>query len=276
MELLELISAPTETDHRWNCPFPHVRDEWKPNKIPPPEDVNDADKLSRNMGRSAAVPAAELPLVQAVALRQGVEAMTVGLSAHHVIPGNEIWNDKGHPLHAWIAKDAKGSRVRGDIGFDTNCEENGIYLPSNKKVPDWGQQAPDTQLQYATAAMSIEGNERQFHDSHKAYSEFVWNVLEKIAAKIDRHAGGKGCGHQDCGGRGNEKYAPPIGVLARLLSITERIKPRLCGAPATWRLPIMTSRFAMMYCELGLTQAGARKALSSVRKEMRGLRGRHG
>src|SRR5205807_1338586 len=187
----------------------------------------------------------ELDLDPPVSLGGDGSSAKAGFSAHHLIPGNEIWNDKGHPLHAWIAKDAQGSHVKGDIGYDTNCAQNGFDLPSNKAVGGWSGVSADAQLNYALAAMSVDFGKRQFHDSHKAYSEFVWQVLEKIAAKIARHAGGKGCGKPDCAGAGEEKWAPPLGVKERLFGVAARLKTHLRGEPITWQAPIMTSRLPM-------------------------------
>lgn len=276
MELNELVNVVAAADTELKCPFPHFSEEWPINKIPPPETVNDADKLS-NARKGDTDRRTELTLDPPIDLGGGKESNVAGFSAHHLIPGNEIWNDKGHPLHAWAAEKAKGSHVKGDIGYDTNCAGNGLDLPSNKAIDGWSGQNPAVQLEYALAAMAVDHGKRQFHDSHKAYSEFVWNVLEKVAAKIANQAG-QPCPEKrkNCGGEGEEKWDPPLGLVGRLHNVATRLKVHLRGEPTTWQAPVMTSRFAMMFAETGLSQAEAREKLREARKKMKEMRGTHG
>ena len=97
-----------------------------------------------------------------------------GFSPHHLIPGNEIWNNKGHPLHEWIHKD-KG-KVKGDIGYINNAKYNGIDLPSNYKFSSWSEAVSD-QVSYAFAAMEADSKKRQFHDAPRYRTNpFVWFV----------------------------------------------------------------------------------------------------
>jgi hypothetical protein len=188
----------------------------------------------------------------------------VGYAAHHLIPGNEMWNDKGHPLHEWIHA-AKG-KVKGDIGYENNHCYNGIDLPSHFLVSGWGGMSK--QEGYAYAAMTADTKKRQFHDAHKAYSDLVWNALVKIAEKLDALVKSKGCGKRNCPAGGGKKYDPPYQVLPQLINVATRLRGRVWGPVSMWKPPIMTSRFALMYKNGGIDQEEAREKLAKMREEM--------
>ena len=116
--------------------------------------------------------------------------------------------------------------------------------------------------------MSADGKKRQFHDAHKAYSDLVWNALVKIAEKLDRIVKAKGCGDPKCSASGTKKYDPPYEVKDQLYGVASRLRGNIWGPVSKWRAPIMTSRFALMYKNGGLTQEEAREALAEMREQM--------
>lgn len=254
-------------DDDLKCPFPHrppiQREE---NKIPP-EVENSSGRLGRALGSNRIDAASIRPPFEC---KKGLKADTAGFSPHHLIPGNEIWNDKGHPLHAWIHERVE-NKVTGDIGYLNDSAINGVDLPSNRKFPaSWGSANPSDQRGYAFAAMNAVGEMRQFHDSHKAYSAFVWNVLVKVSKWLDSIEGrAQGCGKKNCPAAKQKPYEPPYGVVGILEKTASRLRNRVVGHKSTWRMPTYTSRFARMYSRNFKNQDRARRQLSKARKLLR-------
>jgi hypothetical protein len=158
--------------------------------------------------------------------------------------------DKGHVEH--------------DIDYNVNCYENGIDLPSSNAMRgDWTTRTEDFQNRYAFAAMRADSKTRQFHDAHKAYSDFVINVLEKIATKLDAIEKKGGCGDDDCVMKGKSKPFPvPVSLLPRVHGVARRLAGFLHGNAKDWRKPVFTSKFALIYKNKSLTQAQAVEQLN--------------
>ncbi|MEJ2076252.1 MAG: hypothetical protein P8X79_22650 [Reinekea sp.] len=131
------------------------------------------------------------------------------------------------------------------------------------------------QYEYAKGAMDQEGG-RQFHDSHKAYSDMVWKALSKIEAKMQEITESGKCpeGDEDCPlnkADGNTiKYDPPYKLLAQLKNNAKRLRIRLTQKPETWESPLVTSRFSLMYAEnmKADAQEKAEQILSKDRDKM--------
>ena len=270
MELLEKIAvAIAFGDEDFDCPFPHKpKDHKLKNKIPP-ENANNATTLAGNLkGETHHVTL--VTINPPLELSTGAEHAKFGFSAHHLIPGNEIWNDKGHPLHDWIHKD-KG-KVKGDIGYENNAATNGVDLPSSKRFKDggtpWSATVGPDQLSYSYAAMAADTKMRQFHDAHKAYSDMVWNALVKISEKLDDLEEKKGCGNKNCPLNRSKPYEPPYFLRERLIGVADRLRMKLWGDPKKWQAPLFTSRFALMYKIQGKDQEKARQKLSNLRDKM--------
>ncbi|MHC4216007.1 MAG: AHH domain-containing protein [Planctomycetota bacterium] len=185
-------------------------------------------------------------------------------SAHHLIPGNASLRDSN--LMAFIKK---GDKIFGDIGYDVNGAENGIWLPTHaalstemaegkllpgedeamkyaaltKKVEEDGQENPyfaTFQQRYTFNIMKK--TNRQFHDAHPDYNIFVSKVLEKINVNlINISSGCKECKKV----KSPDGKLPPYHQLVnRLNSVSSRLRPLLLGSPVSWRPPVFTSRFA--------------------------------
>jgi hypothetical protein len=250
----ESISVPA-VDGPWECPFDHEGGQHdKENVLPPPNDKNDAKKLAAGIGE-----------MQYFEFSCGGETCKGKLAAHHVLPGNEAWPKSN--LHKWINKKDK-NHVKGDIGYDVNDGANGVNLGDDEFFP----LSKASKQDYAFAMMKARN--RQFHDRHPAYSDWVINRLNKIAERIEAEVGsrgGKGCGKDNCPLEQNAKkpFDPPYHVLGRLYAMASSIKQLLVGSPKKWRMPVMTSRFALMYKE-GVTEDAARKRLAAARSKLKG------
>lgn len=256
MDIGEMVKAAAPLEN-WKCPFPHRKqDHDKENYVPPPTKKNDAKKLSSNLDAESE----HLEPIPIATGQSGNKNHMAQYTAHHLIPGNESWPTSD--LYKWI--DKRKGHVKGDIGYDVNDATNGVDLPSNAAAGTWTSRTADFQKRYAFACMEACRKRRQFHDRHPAYSDFVVAVLDKIAAKLDaKPASKKGCGHKNCAAGKRKPYAPPYRVLPRLVTLAARLRNYLWGAPRTWRKPLMTSRFALMYKNQNLTQDEARDQLST-------------
>ena len=255
MELLELVAVVAAVDDNWKCPFDHEEEEHdKTNVLPPPKTKNNATKLSKSLD-DASEHLENLPISFAVDDDDHDEEAQ--FTAHHIVPGNESWPDT--ELKKWV--DARESKIVADIGYDVNRAYNGVDLPGHTAAPEWTGASEDYRTKYAFACMLADGQGRQFHDRHAAYSEFVVNTLDKISLVLDNKPM-PGCGEDGCGGD-TEPFSPPYGLLTRLEGVSLRLETRLRGSSDKWRKPIMTSRFALMYKErLSLmSEAQARKEL---------------
>lgn len=233
--------------------------------VPPPSKKNDAGKLSDNLDEESAndssieiksVPDL-LPVSTAASGNKNHKALFV---AHHLVPGNEAWPDS--ELYKWI--DKSDGHIKGDIGYDVNQASNGIDLPSSKAAGGWSAKSPGFQRKYAFACMAIDKKVRQFHDRHPAYSDFVIATLDKVATKLDGRASrDMGCGHKHCMAGKKKPFTPPYALNGRIKSIAGRMRRKLYGDPRRWKKPVMTSRFALMYKNQGLSQDQARELLKT-------------
>jgi hypothetical protein len=185
-------------------------------------------------------------------------------SAHHLIPA-----DASLPKSSLKDLIEKGNEVFGDIGYDINGAENGIWLPTHgalssemkkgeilpgeneaikygdltKKVEREGQENPmfaTFQQRYAFNVMAR--TKRQFHDAHPDYSDFVIKILEKINVNmINISSNCKKCAEV----KNKQGKLPPYHQLvSRLNSVSSRLRMLLGGPPVMWRPPVFTSRFA--------------------------------
>jgi hypothetical protein len=126
-------------------------------------------------------------------------------------------------------------------------------------TPDAGR-SEEFQIRYAFAAMEADNRTRQFHDAHEAYSDFVTQVLDKIAAKLENKEsnGNLGCGSTSCpADKAKKKYPTPHKLLPRLYATSQRLSRYLWGHQSKWRKPIMTSKYALMFKNQSLTHKEA-------------------
>jgi hypothetical protein len=155
--------------------------------------------------------------------------------------------------------DEREGHIIADIGYDVNGFRNGVDLPGHTAASSWSN--PLFQNAYAFAAMAADTRKRQFHDRHPAYSAFVVNVCNKIAAKLDALAPTKGCGKKNCAGDHKKPFDPPYKLLARIHGVALRLEKKVTGDSRRWKKPVMTSRFALMFTARFLNQMQAREQL---------------
>lgn len=181
-------------------------------------------------------------------------------SAHHLIPADASL-PQSHLLH-YIKK---GSIIDGDIGYDVNGGENGVWLPTHtalsRKMKEGTTVLPGETAAQKYGDVSGEGSEmvgsfvnlyayavmehtnRQFHDAHYDYNGFVVKVLNKIQANlvVITNVNCKKCQEAKAD---NGKLPPPHRLVGRLNQVSERLKGYLLGGPSNWKLPIFTSPHA--------------------------------
>jgi hypothetical protein len=253
-QLGEMVSVAADVDSGWQCPFDHrPRTHNKQNVLPPPSSENNAKTLSDNLD-------AESKSVANITIRfqhnNAKRSEEVQFTAHHLIPGNESWPTS--ELNKWI-DDRKG-HICADIGYDVNGAYNGVDLPGHTAASGWTD--PRFQTRYAFGAIVADKKKRQFHDRHAAYSDFVIKVLDKIATKLEVHPS-PGCGKKNCGGSKAKPFDPPYKLLPRLVEVALRLERKVTGDSRKWKAPVMTSRFALMFKNRGLSQDQARKLLET-------------
>jgi hypothetical protein len=256
-ELKEMVKVVAGMDERWKCPFEHEPvTHNKTNCLPPPTTENNASTLSSNLDT-------ESKHVYNITMNVKVggknKTEIAQFTAHHIIPGNETWPPSKNQLYKWV-DDRKG-HIIADIGYDVNGARNGVDLPGHTAASSWSNQK--FQSAYAFAAMAADTKKRQFHDRHPAYSNFVVNVCNKIAAKLDGLTPSKGCGKKNCAGDRvtNGKYDPPYKLMTRIHGVALRLEKKVTGDSRRWKKPVMTSRFALMFTAKYLNQIQARKQL---------------
>ncbi len=248
-ELCEAIAFGEFGEDKNKCPFSHKKKkpDEKDNVMPKSWGENDAHKLGTNLSD-------EYHFKENIEFELWGEDHEAQYTPHHLIPGNASWpNTK---LQKWVEKGVS-NHIKYNYGYDVNGQENGVSLPGNngfKKMTgeSWATLHPDNQAEYAIECMKQSSDHRQFHDAHKAYNEFVVNSLDKIAAKLEnkiKRKGTPGCGKKNCHGdtRKKKPFEPPLVLLARLKAVALRLEKHLVGNPKGWKMPIYTSRFALMY-----------------------------
>ncbi len=199
-----------------------------------------------------------------------VESLTPGVTmqapfspaAHHLIPTNASFLPCSS-LMAFVAE-SKGDKILGEIGYDVNGAENGIWLPTHTAlvngmadgtypVPgastgDYGALPKPFKQRYAEAVMKH--TSRQFHTTHRSYSSWVKGVLEKITLKMLAMKEVGKCEKckkivKDLKG----KRKPPHTLSLRIDSLSMRVRKYLYGSAVSWRAPLFTSSYAAKYAE---------------------------
>ncbi len=279
-QLGEPVAIAVIDESQWECPFAHDKPGKVKNQL-----ENDAGKLERRVrrgvstqlwaeegGKIVAKARQKLapPVDETVDCPEGSVDVDGGsypysISAHHLIPGNEAL-----PNSDILKYLESGAEVWGDVGYDINGAENGIWLPTHSSLSTEmkqgrllpGETAP---LGYADLTAAVEkANEenavigtfqqrytyqvmertgRQFHDRHLDYSNEVIGELNKIAAKMTVVAG-MHCDKCKNAKKVNGKLPPPHPIVGRLNALSRRLAGHLWGNPLRWKSPYFTSRFA--------------------------------
>lgn len=197
-----------------------------------------------------------------------------GWAAHHLIPVGTL---KKHRLIRYLDKQANGSVVSCNAGYNVNGVNNAVWLiGSGKKQAKLKNSKNIVRLlrragikqkgkQTAYSAMSKDAKEnpldpmafranlfatmeiyaRQFHDSHDPYDDFVAMSLNKINANL--WARKLICRIDESCKDKKEKPKAPHQIAARLDDISERLKNHLLGHAKQWKNPVFTSAYAKMF-----------------------------
>ncbi|MFO0648022.1 MAG: AHH domain-containing protein [Polyangiales bacterium] len=259
--MMEPATTANALTRDFKCPFAHgdKKNELK-NELPPDQE-NDSAALATSLdGNDAREKRLEHHTTVAL---EGHGEQPVAHAAHHLLPGNESL--KHTRLHRWI--DASRRAVDGDIGYRVNDHHNGAWLVGNAALAGaWSAKRERFRRAYALAAMRSE--RRQFHDRHPAYSEWVIQVLNKIATKLEAsNRKPRACPEPGCAGA-RKKPGPAFGVLPRLHALENRLHGLVVAPPRKWRKPVLTSRYALILLDETLSADAAREQLSGLRSAM--------
>ncbi len=189
-------------------------------------------------------------------LAGGEEEFPYSVSAHHLTPA-----EAALPKSALIEYVKEGDVVDGDIGYDVNGSENGVWLPAHHALSSNMPTLAGASGPSKYGALSKEGDEsasnivdlytravmdktnRQFHDAHEDYSDFVVKTLDKIHVDILLFES-KDC--DDCKSNSG-KLPAPHQLVGRLNGVSQRVETHLLGGPMGWKDPLFTSPHAKAY-----------------------------
>ncbi len=267
-ELVSVIVDISEEHSEQTCPW-HEDKKPKDAKLAPAdkeEDIpppglpkNDGGVLGKNLGGepedlTVTVPFSETtPRIVKIKGKdkeiaeyledEAAQPYDVVFSAHHIIPGNEAL--KGHPVLQWVGDAASlgqyGEGVSSEladgefIGYDINSMVNGVWLPgpyalsTKGKWTDKKLASPTTagfKQAYAFAVMDRMG--RQFHYRHTKYSDFIVDCLKKVNTRLEAFA--KECPIVNPNQQSSKPYKAPLGLVAKLNRISNRMRPLLDGS----------------------------------------------
>jgi hypothetical protein len=129
-------------------------------------------------------------------------------------------------------------KVKGFVDYDVNGSSNGIWLPSNNAVKGWREVHYNWQEAYVKKAMNKPIPKRQFHDSHKAYSQRVMEVLLELAKELDTES--KNCMKHDKGKDG-PPFPAPTKLEGSLNLLSGELRKLVTGPPSDAEPPYITS-----------------------------------
>ncbi len=174
------------------------------------------------------------------------EPLKVTTAAHHLIPGNAALSP------STLFKSNKYLRVdkmaAGNIGYNVNKAENGVWLPGNYAQRPWGTDGKKFEIDkeasaqaYAAAASRQGGH---FHDAHEDYSRFVKGVLDKLKEELDQ--GAFRCPQAPKDDKEQQQMGALRSLVNRMNAISARMrgmltKQNLAGMKTHWRRNIFTS-----------------------------------
>lgn len=266
-ELGEMVAVPTISGDD-ECPFPHDKEpiEAIDNVFPPKDgkESNNAEKLATAMTE-------EFHFTEMLEITVNGVDEKAKYSAHHLIPGNGSWPKT--KLKKWV--DKRYNHIKENIGYDVNKLENGVSLPGWPGIKygtfggAWGDYTH--QKEYAIQAMNASASNRQFHDSHSTYSEFVVKVLDKVSEKLDarvRDRKSPGCGHEKCIAGVKKKYNPPLRLNKRINAVALRLEGYLACSVSKWQMPLYTSKWGLAY-KRNIEGEDASKLLSKAGKKIK-------
>jgi len=176
--------------------------------------------------------------------------LQVSTAAHHLIPGNASLKESTlFQCKKYLHKDESAP---GNIGYNVNSAPNGVWLPGNYAARPWGTKGVDfqkkygpTPRKYAYAAINVW--KAQFHDAHEEYSSFVKDVLNKLHDKL-KLAEDLTCPEaKKKKDRPPEERAPLYVLVARMDTVSSRMRRMLVAPSTNWKKNIWTSSHSQGY-----------------------------
>ena len=200
------------------------------------------------------------------------------IAAHHIIPGKASLPKSKLADYIW-----RGKKIEGDIGYDVDGSENGVWLPTHQSMsagmgkaqtivinddenpertsgPSWAELSerakanirdPKFDAQrfirwYTQEAMDIIG--AQFHDSHADYNQYVIKILNSHKTRMMKLS-------RDCSECTRDKLPPPFMLGFWLNSISRALRTRFleCAPHRGWT-GVYTSDFAKIYASTPLKE----------------------
>jgi len=179
-----------------------------------------------------------------------VDKAPLAFNAHHLLPADDSVNKAKELLKIMNSQD-NGGDLKGDIGYNVNGKNNGVFLPTEDhwdvaKYGKWSavmKKQDGYRLLYAYAFWAMRLTGRQFHTAHKEYNKWVLARLEEINLKMLESK--KECKQDKC--KKTKPWKPPYSLVGKLDAIAEHIKGYLTGPSYRWIPPLVTSPEADMY-----------------------------
>lgn len=195
---------------------------------------NDAGELGDALGgKPAARP-----------VKVGGSTFEAAVAAHHLIPGNAALKKSSIMEH--LKTDGTAA---GNIAYNVNSKPNGVWLVGNYGVRPWGTKGAAFSSQakaepMAFVALAMEAWRGQFHDAHEAYSTFVRKDLDGLADKIENQ---ESLWCPESKNKADEAEHPLYSLVARLNTVSGRLRRYLCFPTSNWRPNVYTSSWVADY-----------------------------
>src|SRR5690606_35466079 len=201
---------------------------------------NDAGKLGIALGGK--------PEAKTVTLAN--KNFEAAVAAHHLIPGNAaLKQSQLFKSEKYLWKDGK---AKGNIGYNMNASENGVWSPGNYGVRPWGpggvafKSANPTLEPKDFAFAAMDKWRTQFHDAHADYCSFVKVSLDKVFEKLEAQKD-IWCPEAKNKDKKPEEKEPIYALVQRLNTISSRMKRMLTFPTRNWKPNVYTSRFVQTY-----------------------------
>lgn len=201
---------------------------------------NDAGKLGKAMGGK---PDAKKVTV-------GSNVFDASVAAHHLVPGNAaLKKSQLFKSEKYLWKDGT---AKGNIGYNINNGNNGVWSPGNYGVRPWGGGGTEFQNKFEIepkmfAYKAIEAWRTQFHDAHEDYSVFVRKALDEIYDKLEKQQTLWCPEAKEKREKKPDEKSPMYILVSRLNTISQRMKRLLTFPTTNWKKNIYTSRFSQQY-----------------------------
>jgi hypothetical protein len=280
-ELGEPVAIGVISDEEWKCPFAHEKPGKVDNDLGNSSEklgsrvtngystqlwADDGGKIVPKKNQKLAPPTTKESDCPKGNVQFGDDSYPFSVSAHHLIPA-----DASLPNSSLIDYIKAGDKIWGDIGYDVNGAENGLWLPTHSslstlmkkgkllpnaafgikygELADLAEKNKENELMVASfhqryTYLVMDQTGRQFHDAHTDYSDEVVKKLDSITVKLLNISAFHCDKCKEAATDGSSKLPPPHTLVFRLNALSRRLAGFLWGNPLRWAPPWFTSRFA--------------------------------